>query len=93
MTKLAYPLNSVPQHVQAGIPAAKVLQDATLGAARLMKMDKDLGSITPGKLADLTLVDGDPVADISDIREPTLVVKDGVWYRPSELYSAIGVAP
>lgn len=80
-------------HAQAGIPAAKVLQDATIGAARLMKMDKDLGSIAPGKLADLVLIDGDPVADISDIREATLVVKDGIWYRPSEIYSAIGVAP
>jgi (2Fe-2S) ferredoxin len=80
-------------HVQAGIPAEKVLQDATLGAARIMKLDRDLGSITPGKLADLTLVDGDPVAEISDIRETFLVVKNGVWYRPAELYGALGVAP
>lgn len=80
-------------HVEAGIPAEKVLQDATLGAARIMKMDRDLGSIAPGKLADLVLVDGDPVADISDIRETVLVVKDGVWYRPAELYAALGVEP
>jgi imidazolonepropionase-like amidohydrolase len=80
-------------HVQAGIPPAKVLQDATLGAAHIMSMDKDLGSITPGKLADLTLVDGDPVANISDIRKTALVVKDGVVYRPAELYSALGVEP
>lgn len=80
-------------HVQAGIPAAKVLQDATLSAARIMKMDRDLGSIAPGKLADVILVDGNPLEDISDIRETTLVVKDGIWYRPAELYSAIGVAP
>jgi hypothetical protein len=38
-------------------------------------------------------VDGDPVADISDIRETVLVVKDGVWYRPAELYAALGVEP
>jgi len=80
-------------HVQAGIPAEKVLQDSTLGAARIMKMDRDLGLIAPGKLADLVLVDGDPVADISDIRETVLVVKDGVWYRPAELYAALGVEP
>lgn len=80
-------------HVQAGIPPARVLQDATLGAARVMKMDKELGSVTPGKLADLILVDGNPLEDISDIRETTLIVKDGFWYRPAELYSAIGVAP
>jgi imidazolonepropionase-like amidohydrolase len=80
-------------HVQAGIPAARVLQDATLNAARIMSMDRDLGSITAGKLADLTLVDGDPVANISDVRKTALVVKDGVLYRPAELYSALGVEP
>jgi hypothetical protein len=80
-------------HVQAGIPAARVLQDATLNAARIMSMDRDLGSIKPGKFADLTLVDGDPVANISDVRKTALVVKDGVLYRPAELYSALGVEP
>jgi len=80
-------------HVQAGIPPARVLQDATLNAARIMGMDRDLGSITAGKLADLTLVDGDPVANISDVRKTALVVKDGVLYRPAEMYSALGVEP
>jgi len=79
--------------VQLGIPANKVLQDATLGAARIMKMDRDLGSIAAGKLADLTLVNGDPVANISDIRKTALVVKDGVLYKPDELYAALGVTP
>jgi hypothetical protein len=79
--------------VQAGIPANKVLQDATLNAARIMKLDHELGSIEPGKLADLALVSGDPAANISDIRKTTLVVKNGVVYKPQELYSALGVAP
>jgi imidazolonepropionase-like amidohydrolase len=79
--------------VKAGIPANVVLQDATLNAARIMSMDKDLGSITPGKLADLTLVDGDPTTNISDIRKTVVVVKDGVLYRPAELYTELGVQP
>lgn len=79
--------------VQLGIPANKVLQDATLNAARIMKLDGDLGSVAPGKLADLTLVDGDPTANISDIRKTALVVKDGVLYKPAELDAALGVAP
>jgi imidazolonepropionase-like amidohydrolase len=79
--------------VQAGIPAYKVLQNATLNAARIMKLDGDLGSIAAGKLADVTLVNGDPVANISDIRKTALVMKDGVLYRPEELYSSLGVAP
>ena len=79
--------------VQAGIPANKVLQDATLNAARIMKLDGDLGSIVPGKLADLTLVNGNPVDNISDVRKAAWVVKDGMSYKPEELYSALGMAP
>jgi imidazolonepropionase-like amidohydrolase len=79
--------------VQAGIPPAQVLQDATLNAAKIMSIDKDLGSISAGKLADLTLVDGDPTKNISDIRKTTVVVKDGVLYYPNELYTELGVIP
>jgi Amidohydrolase family len=79
--------------VEAGIPASQVLQNATLNAARIMSLDKELGSIAPGKLADLTLVDGNPAADIHDIRKTELVVKDGVLYRSAELYSELGVTP
>jgi imidazolonepropionase-like amidohydrolase len=79
--------------VQAGIPASVVLQDATLNAARIMSMDKDLGSIAAGKLADLVLVDGDPTKNISDIRKTVLTVKDGVLYKPAELYTELGVTP
>jgi hypothetical protein len=76
--------------VEAGIPARQVLQNATLNAARIMSLDKELGSIAPGKLADLTLVDGNPAANISDIRKTVLVVKDGVLYQSAELYSELG---
>ena len=78
---------------QAGIPPAEVLKLATAGAARIMKRDADLGSIAAGKLADVVLVDGNPAANISDIRKTALVVKDGVVYLPSELYAELGVRP
>jgi imidazolonepropionase-like amidohydrolase len=78
---------------QAGIPAPKILQIATLGAARVMKRDNELGSIAPGKLADIILVDGDPSAHVSDIRKVKTVVKDGVVYQSSELYQSLGVRP
>jgi hypothetical protein len=80
-------------YVRAGIPAPKVLQLATLGAARIMSRDRDLGSIAPGKLADVIVVDGDPAASISDIRRVTTVVKDGVVYEVPELDRALGIAP
>jgi imidazolonepropionase-like amidohydrolase len=78
---------------QAGIPPSQVLQNATLRSARIMSLDKDLGSIAPGKLADVVLVDGNPAANISDVRKTVLVVKDGVVYKPGELYSELGVTP
>lgn len=77
--------------VKAGIPAAAALRSATLGAAHIMKMDKDLGSVEPGKLADLALFDGDPIADINAIRKASWVMKDGVIYLPAELYTALGI--
>jgi imidazolonepropionase-like amidohydrolase len=88
----AYP-RELELYVQAGIPPSAVLQIATLNAARIMGRDSVLGSIAPGKLADLILVDGDPAERISDIRRVTLVVKDGMVYEPAALYRAIGVRP
>ena len=80
-------------YVQAGIPPADVLRIATLGAARVAHRDQELGSIAPGKLADMVLVDGDPVKRISDIRRPSLVIKDGAFYEPAGLYKALGIKP
>lgn len=76
---------------QAGIPAPEVLQMATYTAAKLMKRDGEVGSIAPGKLADLILVDGDPAANISDIRKIKTVIKGGAIMYPAELYPAMGI--
>jgi hypothetical protein len=79
--------------VKAGIPAPKALQIATLNAARLLKQQGSLGSIQPGKKADLLLVEGDPVKRISDIRRGRLVFKNGVMYDCAAAYETIGVSP
>ena len=79
--------------VEAGIPPAKALQIATFNAARLLKQDKDLGSIAAGKRADLVMVDGNPAEHISDIRRCRLVMKNGVLYKSADLYSAVGIKP
>jgi imidazolonepropionase-like amidohydrolase len=78
-------------YVQAGLPAPEVLRIATLGAAAVMKREKELGSIAPGKLADLIVVDGDPTIRIGDIRRVEMVIKDGVAFKPADLYRALGV--
>ena len=81
-------------YVKAGIPAPRVLQLATLGAARVVKRDAELGSISPGKLADVILVDGDPATHISDIRRVKTVVKDGTVFQVADMdQGALGVIP
>ncbi|MFL6197077.1 MAG: amidohydrolase family protein [Thermoanaerobaculia bacterium] len=80
-------------YVEAGIPAPEVLRIATLGAAKVMKMDAELGTVAPGKLADLILVDGDPTVRMGDIRRVTLVIKDGVIYDPAQLSREVGMKP
>jgi len=79
--------------VQAGIPPAKSLQIATWNAARLLKQEKELGSIAEGKRADFLLVDGNPAEHISDIRRCRLVMKNGTLYNSGDLYAAVGIGP
>jgi imidazolonepropionase-like amidohydrolase len=67
--------------VQAGMPAMFTLQAATTHAAELLKHDKDIGSITAGKFADLVAVPGNPVDDISQMRKVSFVMKEGVVYK------------
>src|SRR2546426_10828633 len=76
---------------KAGIPNARVLQIATWGGATVMKRTDRLGAIRPGYLADLVLVDGDPVADMTNIEHVDLVMKNGVIYDPAAIYRTIGV--
>lgn len=80
-------------YVQAGIPAPEVLRIATLNAAKVLKREADLGTIAPGKLADMILIDGDPARRISDIRNTEWVVQDGKVYQVAALYRSIGVQP
>lgn len=80
-------------YVQAGIPAAEVLRIATWNGAKYARVLSDRGSIEPGKLADLVLVDGDPTQDISAVRRVALVVTQGVSIDPSAVYRELGVKP
>jgi imidazolonepropionase-like amidohydrolase len=79
--------------VQAGIPPLMALKNATWVAATVLRKQRELGSIAPGKLADLMLVEGDPGTNISDIRRCRLVFKGGAVYDSAKLYDAIAIAP
>jgi imidazolonepropionase-like amidohydrolase len=67
--------------VDAGMPPMFVLQAATISAAQLLKREKDLGSITQGKYADLVAVDGNPLENISLMKQVGFVMKEGVVYK------------
>lgn len=79
-------------YVQAGMPPARALQIATRDAARYSRAT-DRGSIAPGKLADLVLIDGDPTKNIADIRKVALVITQGMRIVPSEVHQALGIRP
>lgn len=64
-------------HEHGATPMAAI-QAATSSAARLLGLDAEIGTIEPGKRADLVLVDGDPLADVRRLADPVLVVQAGV---------------
>ena len=80
-------------YVKAGIPPGEALRIATWNGAKYTRTLDRLGSITPGKLADLILLEGDPIKDISAIRRISLAMKEGVVYYPAEIHEATGIKP
>lgn len=75
---------------KAGIPNLEVLRAATLGAAEAMKMDSQLGSIEPGKIADMVLVRGRPDETIRAVRDVTYTIKSGDIFEHEEIERVLG---
>jgi len=71
--------------VEAGLPPLEALKAATIGPARFLGLDGTLGTIEPGKITDLVLLDADPLADIRNTRRIAGVVVNGRWLGPEEL--------
>jgi imidazolonepropionase-like amidohydrolase len=63
--------------VEAGVPPMVAIQAATLNVAKAFKIDADYGSIQPGKVADLMIIEGDPLEDIWVTQNVKMVMKDG----------------
>jgi imidazolonepropionase-like amidohydrolase len=72
----------------AGLTPGQVLAAATAGGAHVMGREKDLGAVAPGKLADLLILDRDPLADVGNLEAIHRVVKGGRVYAPDELARA-----
>jgi imidazolonepropionase-like amidohydrolase len=71
--------------VLAGLPPIDAIRAGTTNAARAVKMQDEIGSIEPGKWADLFVVDGDPLADIENTRNVSLVLRAGTPHDPEAL--------
>ncbi len=67
--------------VRYGMTPMQAIQSATIRAAELLGKDKELGSIAPGRFADLVAVDGDPLADIHILENVAHVMKGGNTVR------------
>jgi imidazolonepropionase-like amidohydrolase len=64
--------------VTFGMTPMQTLQTATIEPARLLKQDKIIGSVTPGKLADILAVKGNVIEDITILEDVDIIIKDGV---------------
>ena len=80
-------------YVKAGFTPMEAIQAATLVPARAMGMEKDSGTIEPGKRGDVIVVDGNPLENISDIRKVSAVFAGGRMFQPAALWSSVGFKP
>jgi imidazolonepropionase-like amidohydrolase len=74
--------------VEAGFSPLEAIRIATLNGAQYLGRDKKVGSLAPGKQADLIVVRGDPSHDVKDIENVETVFKDGVGYDPEKLIAS-----
>ena len=75
--------------VEAGFTPLEAIRISTLNAAEYLGESDSIGSIAPGKVADLVVLRGDPSANINDIEKVELVFKDGLGYDPTKLIDSV----
>jgi imidazolonepropionase-like amidohydrolase len=80
-------------YVEGGMTPLEALQSATIVPARAMRLDLDVGTVEPGKRADLVVLSADPLANIANIRSATHVVVAGRLYDAAMLWTAAGFLP
>ena len=75
--------------VEAGFTPERAISIASLNGARYLGIDGNTGTVEPGKAADLLVVSGDLAADVSAIRRPVVVFKDGVGWDSARLFASV----
>ncbi|MGA8153484.1 MAG: amidohydrolase family protein [Terriglobales bacterium] len=80
-------------YVQAGFTPMEAIQAATIVPARVMGLDKEVGTIEPGKRADLIILNGNPLEDIRNTRNVEYVITNGKMFHCAELWESVGFKP
>jgi imidazolonepropionase-like amidohydrolase len=80
-------------YAQAGFTPREAIQAATIVPARVMKLDKEAGTVEAGKRADLIVLNSNPLEDIHNIRTVEYVIANGVMYEAAELWRSVGFRP
>jgi imidazolonepropionase-like amidohydrolase len=75
--------------VEAGFSPLEAIRIATLNGAIYLGRDKQIGSIAPGKHADLVVLKGDPSKQIADVEKVEIVFKDGIGYDTQKLLDSV----
>ncbi|HLK05333.1 MAG TPA: amidohydrolase family protein [Candidatus Acidoferrum sp.] len=75
--------------VEAGFTPVEAIHIATQNGARFLQEEQRIGTLAPGKRADLVVVRGDPSSKISDIEAVAIVFKDGIAYDPMKLIESV----
>ncbi len=70
--------------VAGGMPPIEAIRAATLNAAKLLRIDDELGTIESGKIADVVAVPGDPTEDINRMLDVSFVMRSGIIYKAPE---------
>jgi imidazolonepropionase-like amidohydrolase len=73
---------------RSGLTALQVLKSATVNGALTVGVP-DLGSVAPGKLADLVVLDADPLSDLANLSRASYVLRDGRTFQPAELVQSL----
>ncbi len=82
-------LREIELLVEAGFSASDAIRISTLNGATYLGLAGRIGTVAPGKNADLVVVKGDPAQRITDVENVELVFKDGVGYDSPSLLNSV----
>ena len=84
--ELGIPMYEIEKMSEAGMTPMQIIVASTLNAAHVSGIEEQVGTLEPGKIADVLVVEGNPLQDLEALRNIRLVMHEGVIIRVEELY-------